>query len=756
LCGSGNLVNSSGAASGALVLASEFGKYKLLRRLAVGGMAEVFLAEVRGAGGFRKFVAIKRILPHLSSEKEFISMFFDEARLMARFAHPNIVQIYDLGRVGKSYFLAMEFVKGLTMFRVVNRCAKLGQRIPLDIACRIVSDTCSALDYAHNFTGPDGRPLEIVHRDVSAQNVMLSTDGVVKVLDFGVAKAVGNLSRTRPSWLKGKALYMSPEQIEMHPIDRRSDIFSLGTLLYIMTTMHRPFRGESEYQVMMSIVNQPAPNPREYNPDLPDEIVHIICRALEKDPNTRYQTAGQMREEMEHYLFERRRRVEAGELAEFLDSLLPARRKKTSSIRRVPTRPIPAPAPGVPAVDLGGMEMEEVSADQPILLMPKTRAEPIVLDKPKTPIREVPVAQAPPAASATPTPPRQGVILARVATVSPAPAAAPAGEMVPAGEQPFSALARPSRSPLLIGLFAVLAVVAVVVGVWLGLGGGEADTRPTDGGGAAPATTQAADAGATVATGARATPASPAAERESIGADKGSAVSRTRPRRRRGRRKRRPRTGTARDWSRAEPEIEIEDEAPARRDPLPATAGITPAPDAGVEHGGRESARQPAAAPVVDAGVSRPPPAPVAPVAGKSSIPPATETGVGKIAAAGSGPGASSRVKPPPLEEVPPPPPPVEKKPVFQSSARVKARRLSGREPEYPRIARQARLQATLVVKIFISPQGRVERMRFLKTHEAFERAVRKAVSTWRFSPYLVGGRPVATYTVYKFVFKLD
>src|SRR5262245_18293462 len=211
-----------------------FGNYRLVRRIARGGMAEVFLARHLGMEGFERRVAIKRILPHLSEAEEFKSMFLDEARLAAQLTHPNIVHIYDFGRVDEYYFIGMEFVDGVDLGRLIRHARN--RPVPFEFAARIFSDVCSGLHYAHNAVDGEGRPLGLVHRDVTPQNVLVTYDGVVKLVDFGIAKAAWQAGRTRPGVVKGKFAYMSPEQVEGRRLDGRSDVFSAGICLYELIT----------------------------------------------------------------------------------------------------------------------------------------------------------------------------------------------------------------------------------------------------------------------------------------------------------------------------------------------------------------------------------------------------------------------------------------------------------------------------------------------------------------------------------------
>jgi serine/threonine-protein kinase len=321
-------------------VAERFGKYELERKLAVGGMAEIFLATYMGPEGFKKHVAIKRILPHLTEDQDFVTMFLDEARLVARFNHPSIVQIFELGQVQQRYFLAMEYVHGVSMSKVLKACAKKQVPFPLEYGSKILANACEGLEYAHNFTDADGTPLNLIHRDVSPQNIMLSYDGVVKVLDFGIAKAAGNIYQTRTSSLKGKAAYMSPEQItQKSGLDRRSDIFSLGIVLFEFATGKRPFGGDTELELMMSIVQSAPTDPQQLNPNVPGDLAKVMYQALEKDRAKRYQTAREMRAELEHFLLSRQVLVDSYTLGNFVREVVPPGERLVGYSVPTPSRP---------------------------------------------------------------------------------------------------------------------------------------------------------------------------------------------------------------------------------------------------------------------------------------------------------------------------------------------------------------------------------------------------------------------------------
>ncbi len=298
-----------------------FGPYELLDRVAIGGMAEVFKAKRTGVEGFEKVVALKRILPHLSDNKEFVDMFVDEAKMVAGLSHPNIVQIFDLGRIEKRYYIAMEYVHGRDLRTIMKRAREKGLRMPLDLSLRVVGQVCGALEYAHRKKDERGRPMEIVHRDVSPQNILISFEGEVKLVDFGIAKAATKASSTDRGALRGKLLYMSPEQAWGRTIDRRSDVFSLGIVLYEMVTETKPFIGAGTELTILELVRQCVITPaREVNPRVPEALDRVIMKALAREPAERYQDAGQMQRGLERFLRDRPP-VTARDLARFLELL---------------------------------------------------------------------------------------------------------------------------------------------------------------------------------------------------------------------------------------------------------------------------------------------------------------------------------------------------------------------------------------------------------------------------------------------------
>lgn len=281
---------------------TRFGKYTLLNRIAVGGMAEVFLARQEGLEGFEKTICIKRIRPHLSSQPNFVQMFLNEAKLAAQLNHPNIVQIYDLGRVNDSYFIAMEYISGRDMSRIIPKAEKAGISFPMIYALRIASNVCEGLYFAHTKGDAYGNPLNIVHRDITPENILVSFSGTVKIVDFGIAKANTQLEQTRAGEIKGKLSYMSPEQCMGHQLDARSDIFSFGSVIYEWVTGYKLFTGENEMAILKSIIDGKIYPPSYFKEDVPEAVERILMKALDKDKTKRYQSAWEMQFDIDTYL----------------------------------------------------------------------------------------------------------------------------------------------------------------------------------------------------------------------------------------------------------------------------------------------------------------------------------------------------------------------------------------------------------------------------------------------------------------------
>ncbi len=281
-----------------------FGQYEILERIAAGGMAELYKARRSGVEGFQKIVAIKKILPHLADNEEFITMFADEAKLAAQLNHPNIVHIFDLGKIeAGGYFIAMEFVEGRELRAILQSAREVGTPLPPPLAVYIASKVASALDYAHRRREADGRELNIVHRDVSPPNILISYEGDIKLCDFGIAKAASKASHTQSGALKGKVQYMSPEQAWGRPIDRRSDLFSLGAVLFEMLTEQKLFRGDTDLGVLDKVRAAQVVAPSTVNPEVPKNLDAIVLKALVREPEDRYANAADMLRDLEAVLY---------------------------------------------------------------------------------------------------------------------------------------------------------------------------------------------------------------------------------------------------------------------------------------------------------------------------------------------------------------------------------------------------------------------------------------------------------------------
>ncbi len=298
-----------------------FGRYQLLRRLAVGGMGEVFLARQVGAGGFEKLLVVKRVLPHLAEEEDFIEMLFDEARIAAALNHPNISQIFDLGEVDGVFYIAMEYIHGESL-RVVNAKAddELGG-LPLALKCRIIADAAAGLDFAHRAKTATGKPLGLIHRDISPQNILIGFNGSVKMIDFGVAKAVGKISNTLTGTIKGKYAYMSPEQARGEELDHRSDIFGLGTVFYEVLTSSRLFKRENDTATLKAVVGAKIVPPSQAVKGLPKGLDPIVLKALARPRSERYQTMGEFQLELEDFLVQQRLPGTVAHLSAFMREL---------------------------------------------------------------------------------------------------------------------------------------------------------------------------------------------------------------------------------------------------------------------------------------------------------------------------------------------------------------------------------------------------------------------------------------------------
>jgi hypothetical protein len=315
------VVAGSGTSPGEVTVGQTLGKYEILQRLAAGGMAEIFLARTVGVLGFDKLVVIKRILPHLASRTDFVAMFLDEARIATTLGHANIVQTHEVGVHGKSYFMAMEYLAGEDVRTIVRHLGRDGARMPVEHALHIAIGVAAGLHYAHEKRDRDQKPLDIVHRDVTPQNVVVTYDGAVKLLDFGIAKASNRINETRSGSFKGKVPYMSPEQCRGEPLDRRSDIFSLGILLYEMTLGQRLFAGDTDFQILKQIVEGPIRPPHEIDPRYDARLSAIVMKALDREPARRFQTTRELQMALDELAHDLRLRLSPLALADYMHRL---------------------------------------------------------------------------------------------------------------------------------------------------------------------------------------------------------------------------------------------------------------------------------------------------------------------------------------------------------------------------------------------------------------------------------------------------
>ncbi|WP_368671483.1 serine/threonine protein kinase [Corallococcus carmarthensis] len=295
-----------------------FGRYELLRKLATGGMGAVYLARQKGPVGFQKLLVVKRLLPHLSEDDEFLQMFLDEARIAALLNHPNIAQIYEMGDVDGQYYIAMEYVHGEPLGSLVPRASAHPGGFPLGLRCRIIAEAAAGLDAAHNARSPSGRKLSLIHRDVSPQNVLVGFNGGVKLIDFGVAKAQGKLSQTVVGTIKGKHAYMSPEQARGEPLDARSDVFGLGTVFYELLTNGRLFKRETEMATLKAVVGHKIVPPSEAVPGIPKSLDPIVFKALARKRDDRFTTAGELQLALEEFLQQEKLHGTSAHLAAFM------------------------------------------------------------------------------------------------------------------------------------------------------------------------------------------------------------------------------------------------------------------------------------------------------------------------------------------------------------------------------------------------------------------------------------------------------
>jgi serine/threonine-protein kinase len=300
------------------------GNYEVVRKLATGGMGEVFLAHQTGPVDFRRPVVLKRLHPRFTSNPQFVAMFLNEAQIAANLAHPNIVHIYELFQEGNGYVIAMEYVRGGTVLSLLRAFESRGLRgLPLGPVVRIATSVCDALYYAYNEPDADGVPRHVIHRDVSPSNVLVGYDGQVKLADFGIAKALADESATQATTIKGKYGYLTPEQIKCQPLDQRSDVFSLGTMLWEMSVGRTLFQRESEMQMLYAILEERIPRPSEHVEDYPPDLERVVMQALARSRDERYPDAHALAEDLQAVARAHQWDCEKPTLSKLVKELLP-------------------------------------------------------------------------------------------------------------------------------------------------------------------------------------------------------------------------------------------------------------------------------------------------------------------------------------------------------------------------------------------------------------------------------------------------
>ncbi len=306
--------------------------YRVTERLESGGMAEVFRGEAVSVAGFKKQVAIKRVLPHLASNEKFIRMFLDEARLSARLSHANIVQVFDIGRVENTYFIVMEFIDGVNLKHLIENIRHKKQPFPMALACHIAIKVCEGLQYAHNLHDSDGQHLHVVHRDISPPNVLISRQGEVKIVDFGLAKAAHSVEKTEPGVVKGKFSYLAPETAMGQEADPQADIFAVGIMLWEMLAGRKLFQGETDFQTVKLVQQAAIPSLRSLNPAVPQELEDLIGVALAKDKKARFADGAAFSEALLDFIFSNKMRVGAGDLAKAVGEVVAERSRNATVV----------------------------------------------------------------------------------------------------------------------------------------------------------------------------------------------------------------------------------------------------------------------------------------------------------------------------------------------------------------------------------------------------------------------------------------
>lgn len=343
----------SGAPTGAE--GSILDKYRLIAELGHGGMAEVFLAVVSGPAGFNKLVVIKQIRAELADDPEFLNMFLDEARLAARLSHPNVVQTNEVGHVGNRYFIAMEYLDGQPLNRILQRFKRDNSYFPTGTHIRILIDVLAGLHHAHELADYDGTPLEVVHRDVSPHNVFVTYDGQIKVVDFGIAKAMNSSSETRAGVIKGKVAYMSPEQARGDRVDRRSDVFAVGVMLWEAVTGQRIWKGLTDVAMLHKIIKGDIPSPKTIKGDVSDKMEAICMKALSPNREDRFESAADFQAALEELLGEMGERIAVRDIGKLISQTFEQDRARIKSIIETQIKKSATSTLSLPSIDVTGI-----------------------------------------------------------------------------------------------------------------------------------------------------------------------------------------------------------------------------------------------------------------------------------------------------------------------------------------------------------------------------------------------------------------
>jgi serine/threonine protein kinase/outer membrane biosynthesis protein TonB len=699
-------------------MGARLGRYVLLKHLASGGMADVLLARSDGIEGFERHVVVKRIRPELARDARFTRMFLDEARVAATLHHQHVVQVHDIGEAGGEYFIAMEYVHGEDVRRILSTASRQRNHVPLGHAVAIVAGAAAGLHYAHERIGSDMQPLQIVHRDVSPSNILVGYDGAIKVVDFGIATA--SMQReTRSGGLKGKISYMSPEQCKGEAVDRRTDVYALGVVLYELATTTRMIKGDSDYRVMEQIVNGRIAAPHARRPDLPKELSAIILRALSTDREKRYATADELRMALDRFAANAGLVVSSSTIATYMQQQFGQRPEPWLALTGDELEGLPVPLDGsAPSNSWSELHASDVARRStgsiPRFSEPTRPSGPHRAAAQTGPVPTPPIAAI---ATVTPTSAKTGPIglIERELPPTPEPRTRPGQTNSPTDARmgwesqapaPGAPGARSRRKPLLIGGGALLAGAAV----WLfGLRGG--DPPP-------PAPVAAVTAPAPVATpdAATAPPAMPA-----ITLADPAPVAHPRPAR-------------------------LADAAPTPR-PAPRISDAAPSP--------RPAPERPAPA---RPRVQDPPrPARIAMAVPAPAVEPARPAPAEDHHAAPPAP------TPPPAPVVAPvPEPAAPAAPQVIAPSALDANRIAGSKNIPPdattqdAIARAGKTQVQASYKVCVNADGALTTISLLKStgFPDYDAKIQNAMrSEWRYRPFVINGKPTPVCTALRFLY---